>query len=75
MKTKQVCFWRMRSDTRPDKVIVTRYRMTSEEALARDPAAVPAGGEMTLEVPETEEESLTALYSRGTYSPMGPPRA
>jgi hypothetical protein len=39
MKEVEYWYWRMRSETAPNKVVTTRWRMPEAEALARDPDA------------------------------------
>lgn len=57
MKSVEVFLWDTVSDTVPGKRIKTRYLMSRDEALRRDPSAVPLPGSMQIrQVCETDEE-------------------
>jgi len=69
MMTKPTEFWRWEvwSETGPRKRINTTYRMTREQALARDPTAKPVPGSCEIrDLPENDEEMM-----RGTHSGRG----
>lgn len=57
MKAVEVFRWNTVSETVPGKRIKTSYLMSREDALARDPTAVPLPGSMQVQhVAETDDE-------------------
>jgi hypothetical protein len=63
MKEVEYWYWRMRSETAPNKVVTTRWRMPEAEALARDPDAERVPGTLEVrELPETDEEKAGRHY-------------
>jgi hypothetical protein len=70
VKTIKVYRWDILSDTIPGKRVKTRYHLSPEEALARDPNAKPLPGtEDERQVPETDEERQQALYRQTKGTP------
>ena len=64
--SKPTEFWRWEtwSETGPRRRIKTRYRMTREQALERDPTATPIPGTMELRnLPENDNERMGRTHT------------
>lgn len=65
MKRIEMHRWEVASETPPGRRVKTRHHMTREEALMRDPSAVPIPGTLrVVDLPEASDEKTRAWISR-----------
>lgn len=67
MKRKEMYLWEVASETPPGRRVKTRYHMTREDALARDPTAKPIPG--SLQVIEVREPGDPQPVAQGGQFP------